>query len=41
MTPRRMVKHAGYTITSTLKLEAVGSFEILVHMYDTTWPCIQ
>jgi len=40
MTPCTVVKHAGYTVTSTLKLETVGSFEMLVHMYVTTWPCI-
>jgi len=41
MTPCTVVKHAGYTVTSTLKLQAVGSFGMLVHTYGTTWCCIQ
>ena len=41
MTPCTVVKHAGYTVTSTLKLGTVDSFEMLVRTYDTTWPCIQ
>jgi hypothetical protein len=40
MTPCTVVKHARYTTTFTLKLETVGTFGMLVRMYDTTWPCI-
>ena len=40
MTPCTVVKHGEYTVTSTMKLEAVGSFEMLVHTHDTAWPCI-
>jgi hypothetical protein len=41
MTPCMVVKHATHTFTSTLKMEAVGSSEMLVHTYETTWPCTQ
>jgi len=40
MTSCTVAKHAGYTITSTPKLETVDSFEMLAHTYETTWPCI-
>jgi hypothetical protein len=38
MTPCTVVKHTAYTITSTLKMKAVGSSEMLVHTYETMLP---